>query len=99
MLRLSAVLSVLLATLALGATAGCGGSDEGEENPATPTEAVTEIGEIKTLLAKAVDQARSGDFEAAEETVREAGQKAIFEVGTRSVILSLMKLMTNNSSL
>ena len=72
MLRLSAVLSVLLATLTLGATAGCGGSDEAGEDSATPAEAVTDIGEIKTLLAKAVDQARSGDFEAAEETVGDA---------------------------
>jgi hypothetical protein len=72
MLRLSAVLSVLLATLALGATAGCGGSDEADDDSAAPAEAVTEIGEIKTLLAKAVGQARSGDFEAAEETVGDA---------------------------
>ena len=72
MLRLSAVLSVLLATLALGATAGCGGSDESEEDSATPAEAVAEIGEIKTLLATAVDQVRSGDADAAEETVGDA---------------------------
>ena len=54
MLRLSAVFSVLpvlLATLALGVTAGCGGSDEAEEKAATPAEAVAEIGKIKTLLA------------------------------------------------
>ena len=72
MLRLSAVLSVLLATLALGATAGCGGSDESEEDSATPAEAVAEIGEIKTLLSTAVDQVRSGDADAAEETVGDA---------------------------
>ena len=72
MLRLSAVLSVLLATLALGATAGCGGSDEAEEDAATPAEAVAEIGEIKTLLGTAVDQVRAGDRDAAEETVGDA---------------------------
>ena len=72
MLRLSAVLSVLLATLALGATAGCGGSDEAEEDPATPAEAVAEIGEIKTLLATAVDQVRAGDAVTAEKTVGDA---------------------------
>jgi hypothetical protein len=72
MLRLSAVLPLLLATLALGATAGCGGSDSTEEDSATPAEAVAEIKEIKTLLATAVDQVRSGDFEAAEETVGDA---------------------------
>ena len=72
MLRLSAVLSLLLATLALGAIAGCGGSDESEEDLATPAEAVAEIGEIKTLLATAVDQVRAGDADAAEETVGDA---------------------------
>ena len=72
MLRLSAVLPLLLATLALGATAGCGGSDSTEEDSATPAEAVAEIKEIKTLLATAVDQVRSGDLEAAEETVGDA---------------------------
>jgi hypothetical protein len=72
MLRLSAVLSVLLATLTLGVIAGCGGSDESEEDSATPAEAVAEIGEIKTLLATAVDQVRAGDADAAEETVGDA---------------------------
>jgi hypothetical protein len=72
MLRLSAVLSLLLATLALGAVAGCGGSDESEEEAATPAEAVAEIKEIKTLLATAVDQVRAGDADTAEETVGDA---------------------------
>jgi hypothetical protein len=72
MLRLSAVLSLLLATLALGATAGCGGSDEAEEDAATPAEAVAEIKEIKTLLATAVVQVRAGDADTAEETVGDA---------------------------
>ena len=72
MLRLSAVLSVLLATLALGATAGCGGSDESEEEAATPAEAVAEIKEIKTLLATAVVQVRAGNADTAEETVGDA---------------------------
>jgi hypothetical protein len=72
MLRLSAVLSVFLATLALGATAGCGGSDEADEDAASPAEAVAEIGEIKTLLAAAADQVRAGDADTAEETVGDA---------------------------
>jgi hypothetical protein len=72
MLRLSAVLPVLLATLSLGLVAGCGGSDESDEESATPAEAVAEIGEIKTLLATAVDQVRAGDAETAEETVGNA---------------------------
>lgn len=72
MLRLSAVLPLLLATLALGLVAGCGGSDESEEESTTPTEAVAEIGEIKTLLGTAVEQVREGDAEAAEETVGDA---------------------------
>jgi hypothetical protein len=72
MLRLSAVLPVLLSTLALGVAAGCGGSDESDEESATPAEAVAEIGEIKTLLATAVDQVGAGDAEAADETVGDA---------------------------
>lgn len=75
MLRLSAVLRVLpvlLATVVLGVTAGCGGSDEAEEDAATPSEAVTEIGRIKALLATAVTQARAGDFETAQDTVGDA---------------------------
>jgi hypothetical protein len=71
MLRLSAVLALLFATLLLVA-AGCGGSDESDEDSATPAEAVSEIGEIKTLLGTAVDQVRSGDADAAEETVGDA---------------------------
>lgn len=72
MRRLSSVLIVLIAALAL-AVAGCGGSDESEEEEsATPAEAVAEIGEIKTMLATAVDQVRSGDAKAAEETVGDA---------------------------
>jgi hypothetical protein len=71
MLRLSAVLPLLIAAVILVA-AGCGGSDESEEGSATPAEAVEEIGEIKTLLATAVDQVRSGDAEAAETTVGDA---------------------------
>src|SRR5215213_8553457 len=71
MRRLSPVLFLVAALLALAA-AGCGGSDESEEESATSAEAVTEIGEIKTMLATAVDQLRSGDADAAEETVGDA---------------------------
>ena len=71
MRRLSPVLILLLAALAL-AVAGCGGNDESEEESATPAEAVTEIEEIKTMLATAVDQVRAGDADAAEETVGDA---------------------------
>ena len=72
MLRLSAVLPLLLATVALGVAAGCGGSDESDEESTTPAEAVAEIEEIKTILDTAVDQVREGDAEAAEETVGDA---------------------------
>jgi hypothetical protein len=72
MLRLSAVLPLLLATVALGVAAGCGGSEESEEESTTPAEAVAEIGEIKKLLDTAADQVREGDTEAAEETVGNA---------------------------
>jgi hypothetical protein len=72
MRRLSPVLMLLLAALAL-AVAGCGGNDdEAEEESSTPAEAVAEIGEIKTMLATAVDQVRAGDADAAEETVGDA---------------------------
>jgi hypothetical protein len=72
MLRLSAVLPVLLSASLLGVTAGCGGSDGAEQDSATPTRAVAEIGEIKTLLETAVDQVQEGDRTAAEETVGNA---------------------------
>jgi hypothetical protein len=72
MLRLSAVLPVLLSASLLGAAAGCGGSAGSDEEPATAAEAVTEIGEIKTLLATAVEQVRAGNADAAEETVGNA---------------------------
>jgi hypothetical protein len=62
---------LLLAALAL-AVAGCGGNDEAEEESSTPAEAVAEIGEIKTMLATAVDHVRAGDADAAEETVGDA---------------------------
>ena len=71
MRRLSSVLPLALAALLL-AVAGCGGSDESDEESATPAEAVTEIDEIKTMLATAVDQVRAGDADAAEETVGDA---------------------------
>ena len=71
MRRLSPVLILLIAAFAL-AVAGCGGSDESEEESATPAEAVGEIEEIKTMLATAVDQVRAGDADAAEETVGDA---------------------------
>ena len=71
MRRLSPVLILLIAAFAL-AVAGCGGNDESEEESTTPAEAVTEIEEIKTMLATAVDQVRAGDADAAEETVGDA---------------------------
>ncbi len=71
MRRLSPVLILVLAALLL-AVAGCGGSDESDEESATPAEAVAEIEEIKTMLATAVDLVGDGDAEAAEETVGDA---------------------------
>jgi hypothetical protein len=71
MRRLSSVLILLIAAFAL-VVAGCGGNDEPEEDSATPAEAVGEIGEIKTMLATAVDQVRAGDADAAEKTVGDA---------------------------
>jgi hypothetical protein len=71
MRRLSPVVALLFALALLGVAAGCGGSDDDEEST-TPAEAVTEIGEIKTMLATAVAQVRAGDADAAEETVGDA---------------------------
>jgi hypothetical protein len=71
MRRLSSVLLLAFAATLL-AVAGCGGSDESGEESATPAEAVAEIDEIKLLLARAVDEVRDGDAEAAEETVGDA---------------------------
>jgi hypothetical protein len=71
MRRLSSVLILLIAAFAL-VVAGCGGNDEPEEESATPAEAVGEIGEIKTMLATALDQVRAGDADAAEKTVGDA---------------------------
>jgi len=71
MRRLSSVLLIALAAVVLLA-AGCGGSDEADEDSATPAEAVAEIEEIEALLATAVEQVRAGDAEAAEETVGDA---------------------------
>jgi hypothetical protein len=65
-------LPLLLATLLAAALAGCGGSDEPEEESATPAEAVAEIRTIKTMLADAVTQVRAGDADLAEETVGDA---------------------------
>jgi DNA anti-recombination protein RmuC len=66
------LLTIALAAFAL-VPAGCGGSAEAEsEGSVTPAEAVTEIGEIETLLDRAMDEYRSGDSEAAEETVGDA---------------------------
>ena len=59
--------------LALGA---CGGGDEEGSEPAgeqsTPAEAVKEIGATRASLDQAVGQLRSGDRQAAHDTVAEA---------------------------
>ena len=72
MRRLPFVLLVLFSALLLTAAAGCGGDSGDAEESATPAEAVTEIDEIRALLATAVEQVRAGDSDAAEETVGDA---------------------------
>jgi hypothetical protein len=72
MRTLPLVLLLLFSALLLGAAAGCGGDSAEAEESATPAEAVTEIGEIRALLGTAVEQVRSGDADAAEETVGDA---------------------------
>ena len=71
MRRLSPVFVLAFAALLL-VVAGCGGSDESDEEGATPAEAVAEIDEIKHMLATAVDQVRDGDTASAEKTVGDA---------------------------
>ena len=71
MLKLSP-LPLLLAILLAAVAAGCGGSDEPEEESATPAEAVAEIRTIQTMLADAASQVRAGDADIAEETVGDA---------------------------
>ena len=72
MRRLSPVLTLLFAALAL-AVAGCGGSDEeSEDESATPAEAVAEIDEIKRMLDEGLAQYQDGDQEAADTTVGDA---------------------------
>ena len=71
MLKLSP-LPLLLAILVAATVAGCGGSDEPEEESATPAEAVAEIRTIQTMLADAASQVRAGDMDIAEETVGDA---------------------------
>lgn len=72
MRTLPLVLLLLFSALLLGAAAGCGGDSAEAEESATPAEAVAEIDEIRTLLGTAVEQVRSGDADAAEETVGDA---------------------------
>ena len=72
MRTLPLVLALLFSALVLGAAAGCGGDSDEADESATPAEAVTEIGEIRTLLATAVEQVRAGNADAAETTVGDA---------------------------
>jgi|SRR5262245_5117119 len=67
--------TVLVFALLVGALAfvgaGCGSSGDDEES-ATPTEAVAEIDEIKSMLDQGLAQYRSGDADAADTTVGDA---------------------------
>jgi hypothetical protein len=69
MRRTVLALALLVGALAL-VGAGCGSSDE--EESATPTEAVAEIDEIKSMLDQGLAQYRSGDKDAADTTVGDA---------------------------
>lgn len=73
MRTLSAVPALVIALLVLAA-AGCGGSGDGtsQADGVSPGEAVAEIEQIKTMLEDAVGQLRSGDADAAEQTVGDA---------------------------
>ncbi len=69
MRRTVLALALLVGALAL-VGAGCGSSDD--EESATPTEAVAEIDEIKSMLDQGLAQYRSGDADAADTTVGDA---------------------------
>jgi hypothetical protein len=69
MRRTVLALALLVGALAL-AGAGCGSSDD--EESATPTEAVAEIDEVKSMLDQGLAQYRSGDVAAADTTVGDA---------------------------
>jgi hypothetical protein len=69
MRRTVLALALLVGALALVGV-GCGSSDE--EESATPTEAVAEIDEIKSMLDQGLAQYRSGDKDAADTTVGDA---------------------------
>jgi hypothetical protein len=71
MRRTVLVLALLAGAIAL-AGAGCGGSSSDDDESATPTEAVAEIDEIKTMLDQGLAQYRSGDKDAADTTVGDA---------------------------
>jgi hypothetical protein len=68
MRRTLVLLALLLGVVALTGAA-CGSSDEDE---ASPTEAVAEIDQIKTLLDEGLSHYRNGDKEAADTTVGDA---------------------------
>ena len=70
MRRTVLVFALLVGALAL-VGAGCGSSGDDEES-ATPTEAVAEIDEIKSMLDQGLAQYRSGDAVAADTTVGDA---------------------------
>jgi hypothetical protein len=63
------VLVLVLGAVALTGVA-CGSSDD--EESASPTEAVAEIDQIKTLLDEGLAQYRDGDKDAADTTVGDA---------------------------
>jgi hypothetical protein len=69
MRRTVVILALLLGAVAFTGAA-CGGSSEDEES--SPTEAVAEIDQIKTLLDEGLAQYRDGDKEAADTTVGDA---------------------------
>jgi hypothetical protein len=69
MRRTVLALALLVGALAL-AGAACGSSDD--EESATPTEAMAEIDEIKSMLDQGLAQYRSGDADAADTTVGDA---------------------------
>jgi hypothetical protein len=70
--RSVAVLAMLVTGVGL-VVSGCGGSDGSrDEEAATPAEAIAEVGQVRTLLDRALAKYRAGNAKQAEQIVGDA---------------------------
>ncbi len=70
--RISAVVALALAGLAVGCGSGDDKSSEEAEHSTTPQQAIAEIGKVRSGLAEALATYRAGDAAAADEQVGDA---------------------------